>query len=186
MTLPSSLPRKLGWSPGDLRCVNAVGSRRRCNCWERRSPRPKSRRSGRCSACSTATRRPPGPSTSTTRKRAANCSRLPFAPRAGGELQCPPPTAVDMVIDLAPVEDGGLPRRIRRKPLKSLDSEKETQGNANCRAGPWASSSLSGRSCKEFQTGRGRRRPQARRPTGRRAASCTTIGGAPSRSFPAM
>src|SRR5208283_3654811 len=24
MTLPSSLPRKLGWSPGDLRCVNAV------------------------------------------------------------------------------------------------------------------------------------------------------------------
>src|SRR5271157_3640076 len=25
MTLPSSLPRKLGWSPGDLRCVNAVG-----------------------------------------------------------------------------------------------------------------------------------------------------------------
>src|SRR5271157_6061333 len=25
MTLPSSLPRELGWSPGDLRCVNAVG-----------------------------------------------------------------------------------------------------------------------------------------------------------------
>src|SRR5208282_434121 len=24
MTLPSSLPPKLGWSPGDLRCVNAV------------------------------------------------------------------------------------------------------------------------------------------------------------------
>src|SRR5271166_2506057 len=24
MTLPSSLPRKLGWSPGDLRCANAV------------------------------------------------------------------------------------------------------------------------------------------------------------------
>ena len=25
LILPSSLPSKLGWSPGDLRCVNAVG-----------------------------------------------------------------------------------------------------------------------------------------------------------------
>src|SRR5208282_1077273 len=29
MTLPSSLARKLGWSPGDLRCVNAVARRGR-------------------------------------------------------------------------------------------------------------------------------------------------------------
>src|SRR5271167_1866675 len=29
MTLPSSLPRKLGWSPGDLRCANAVGRKGR-------------------------------------------------------------------------------------------------------------------------------------------------------------
>jgi|SRR5271157_2173940 len=26
LMLPSSLPGKLGWSPGDLRCVNAVAS----------------------------------------------------------------------------------------------------------------------------------------------------------------
>ncbi len=29
LILPSSLPSKLGWSPGDLRCVNALASRGR-------------------------------------------------------------------------------------------------------------------------------------------------------------
>src|SRR5271157_6296528 len=50
MTLPSSLPRKLGWSPGDLRCVNAVARRGRGtarSAAEGRAPRQSDRKSTR-------------------------------------------------------------------------------------------------------------------------------------------
>ena len=68
---------------------------------------------------------------------AAGRRRLHYAIDVAGERlhqpidrQRSPPAARELVIVLA-VEGRGGARRIRRKPLKSPDSEKEMQGNAN-------------------------------------------------------